>query len=348
MPIKGLSERTRLPRLGKIRLGLKEVSARTGNPYPRAVDYFVCPPEVQTLYSAKPRELPICFPVEDETQFAPQWYKRYSQTRGRTCKGDGEFCERLVDKATGDFAHADSKDVELRETLPCSGEDCPEYQAKRCRRVMNLLFLLPEVPGLGVYQVDTSSVNSIININSGVALVRGTLGRVAMIPLILALVPQEVTPAGERKKTVYVLQLRVEVSLIEAQRLAALPSGRMLLPPPEVAEEEAEVGNGQALPTEGQVVVVAPDEGVPEDLFPSDITFKEEPPDITFEKESVVDTSPLGEFPTFGDVAVWAKKDFHIMPSQILADFGIGRWESFKSPQKAVEAIKAKYGRKGA
>ena len=63
MPIKGISEVRRLPRLGKIRLGIK-VQGDKKNPYPRAVDYFVVPEEIQPCVGEKPKKLSIMFPVE--------------------------------------------------------------------------------------------------------------------------------------------------------------------------------------------------------------------------------------------------------------------------------------------
>ena len=52
--IKGLSDKRRLPRLGKIRLGVKAISQKSGKEYPKETDYFVCPPEVQAVYGEKP------------------------------------------------------------------------------------------------------------------------------------------------------------------------------------------------------------------------------------------------------------------------------------------------------
>ena len=239
MPIKGVTEILWLPRLGKIRLGVKEVSPKTGNPYPRAVEYFVCPLEVQKVFGERPKQLRIMLPTEDLNRFAQQWYKRYSSLRGLTCKGDGEAClMRLVDKKTGTFAHREAQDVEIQEGLPCPGEDCPEYQTKACRRVMNLMFLLPEVPGLGVWQIDSSSIYSILAINSGVELIRRAFKQVgrgmAMRELLLDLVPQEVAPDG-KKKTVWVLRLGIAQTLAE---LMALPPvvEELALPYPKVPE----------------------------------------------------------------------------------------------------------------
>ena len=53
MPIKGLTtdRQEMLPRIGKIRLGIKKKHSN-GREYPAATDYFVCPPEVQAVYGA--------------------------------------------------------------------------------------------------------------------------------------------------------------------------------------------------------------------------------------------------------------------------------------------------------
>ena len=66
MAIKGVSEVVRLPRLGKIRLGVKRENS-TGTPYPSPTDYFVCPDEVRKVFGEKPKELRIMFPTEDES-----------------------------------------------------------------------------------------------------------------------------------------------------------------------------------------------------------------------------------------------------------------------------------------
>ena len=209
MPIKGLSEQRRIPRIGKIHLGVKvEHATRKGVLYPKATEYFVVPQEVAAVHGEKPTELPIMIPVEDEEYWASQYYRAYSQTRGLTCKGDGENCRRMVDTKTGDMAGQNSGKVEWKE-MSCDGKECIHYQREQCREVMNLQFLLPQVPGLGVWQIDTSSVNSIRNINSSAELIRGIIGRIRMIPLVLSLEKQEVVnPDDGKKKIVYVLNLR--------------------------------------------------------------------------------------------------------------------------------------------
>jgi len=235
--IANTSEIRRIPRLGKVRLGIKTQSPQSGKEYPRAVDYFVVPEEVAKIYGEKPKELDILFPLEDDEQFAPQFLRAYSKTQGLVCIGDGNSCRRKVDTKTGAMASHETQLWEWKETI-CNPQDCPEYQRKYCRRVMNLLFLLPKVPGLGCWQIDTSSFHSIVNINSMLSLLRGILGRCAMVPLTLTLQPMEVSPQGEKKKTVHVLTLRNNLALAELAQRAQLPPVRALLP--EVTDETPE------------------------------------------------------------------------------------------------------------
>jgi len=234
MPIHGLSDQRRLPRLGKIRLGIKVRGAR--GEYPKAVDYFVCPEEVRRVYGQEPRELDILFPVEDDGIFAQQFYRCYGLTYGLLCQGDGITARRKVDLTTGGIADRNTKEWDWRDSLPCDPGTCPEYAKKQCRRVMNLQFMLPKVPGLGVYQIDTTSWHSIVNMNSASSLIRGVCGRIAMIPLRLFLDKIEVDPPGAKKKHVWVLQISQNVSLEQLLDASTRPVPLLVMPPPAVEE----------------------------------------------------------------------------------------------------------------
>jgi hypothetical protein len=236
MPIEGLSELVRIPRLGKIHLGVKVKSKEKKDvEYPKATDYFVVPDEVKKIYGEKPTELQIMFPVEEPELFAQQWLRAYSLTQGLVCIGSGVEARRKVDVATGAIADHETKQWEWRE-LSCDPQECPEYQTKRCRRVMNLQFLLPEVPGLGVYQIDTSSFYSIVNINSMIKMLQGMLGRCSMIPLTLTLGPLEVSPPGLTKKTVHIMHIKKDIKLSQLAHIAQLPPARVLIPEADTAE----------------------------------------------------------------------------------------------------------------
>lgn len=252
MPIKGVTEVVRLPRLGKIRLGIKKENA-SGVSYPFQTEYFVCPEEVRKVFGEKPRELRIMFPTEDQTQWASQYLRCYSASRGLVCRGDGETAVAKIDVRTGEIASKESAETEMKE-ITCNPAKCAYYQKAQCRRVMNLQFLLPDCPGFGVYQLDTSSFFSIVNVNSSLELIRGTCGRLSMLPLSLKLIGQEVQPEG-KKKTVRVLSMTAPYSLAEIQRYAQIPPGQALLLPP-------------------------PDNEAPDDLFPDEILGKEAPKTI--------------------------------------------------------------------
>ncbi|MBM3947328.1 MAG: hypothetical protein FJ315_08050, partial [SAR202 cluster bacterium] len=223
-PIKGLTERRQMPRLGKIHLGVKKQSA-SGVEYPVAVEYFVCPPEVQGVFGERPTALSVVFPPAPVEEFTSQYYRSYSRTRGLVCKGDGETADRTVSveaehqfRTTGvvpPIADHQAKEV-VRTEIPCPGQQCPYFQKGDCRGVMNLQFMLPSVPGIGIWQIDTSSTNSILRVNSGLAMMERLFGRVSGIPVNLTLEPLEVTGLEGRKKKVHVLDLRFpRVKLME-------------------------------------------------------------------------------------------------------------------------------------
>ena len=309
MPIKGLTESRRLPRLGKIHLGIKKISKKTGGEYPSATDYFVVPPVVAEVVGEKPIELPILFPIEDDEKFASQYYRSYSMTRGLVCRGDGEICRRMVDAHTGEMANRDSTDITWQDDLPCEGRDCP-YYGKQCKEVMNLQFILPTIEGLGIWQIDTSSINSIRNINSAIELIRGVYGRIAMVPLLLTLEPIEVVnPDDGKKKTVRVLNLRTKGTMIQLMERTVKPVRELLLPTPIETEAPEDMGT-----PESEITLPVPDEGqapeliLPQAQAPEDDLFSEEP-------------KPTEETSSFIDID-WLKETLKILQGKDPRTFG--------------------------
>ena len=220
MGIKGLDDVIRVPRLGKIHLGIKNP---TGG-YPQAVDYFVVnqddstPADVyenfKAKYGDKPKQFDITFHSEDIDECFPRWFKRYSMNKGLVCKGDGNTAS-LLDDTSGDWSETD-----------CKGYDCEDYISKKCRRLASLKFCLPMISGLGIWQIDTGSINSIINIQSSFKLIQKSLGRIAGVMLKLTLVPTEKTITFEnkehkqvsQKKTFYILKIDTDKSLFEIMK----------------------------------------------------------------------------------------------------------------------------------
>ena len=80
-------------------------------------------------------------------------------------------------------------------------------------------------------------------INSTIALIRGFTrtqdlpqGRIAYIPLTLAIGPLEVSPPGTGRKTIHILHLKTGVKLADVIRRSLLPPGQVVMPEPVVEE----------------------------------------------------------------------------------------------------------------
>jgi len=257
VPIKQLRHSTFLPRIGKIRLGKRSEDDEGKKGYPIATPHFVVPKNVEEALGTKePTELHIMFPDPDPERFAPYYYQAWSYTHGLVCKGDGETATRLVDvkravdqetgemPATGEenlwpVANKETKRLDAqRFTIICPADDCPLYMAKQCKAVMNLMFIMPDVPGLGCYQLDTGSWNTMRNILEQIDFLKTTLGRIEGIPLTLRRVKKKVHPKGQDKpKEVYILELTSDITWQEAVQVARSKHA-LLLPAPDDARPD--------------------------------------------------------------------------------------------------------------
>ena len=239
MPILGLTDQQRLPRLGKIRLGVKEKTA-SGKEYPKEVDYFILDPSVpegsiredimgtfRELYGDKPKTIKFMFPLDDEELVFPQWYKRYGSSTLQ-CKGDGA----TATCATPEFAKGLEVIGEDEKSgcpiVACAGDDCDYYKKKKCAKCATLNIILHELPGNGIYQLNTTSVNSILNVNGAIAYLRATSGRFHMIPLALERHKQFTTHDG-KKSTHWVLFVNTKRTLLGVQRMSRIPQSDVLL-----------------------------------------------------------------------------------------------------------------------
>ena len=218
----GLSAIRRLPRLGKIRLGVKveygEVVPTTKNgknkwekkTRPKEVDYFVCPLEIRKVYGEKPKELKISFPMNDPEVIFPQCYKWYGSSMGLKCRGDGETALRL---------NEETKEMEEREC------PCELLEEGKCKQRASLIFMMPGIKISGVYQIDLSSYHSIVDINSGIDYARVLLNdQIAFVPFKLKRVPKETHNKG-MKQIHYTLQLELDIT---EDDLAKLQKGKRL------------------------------------------------------------------------------------------------------------------------
>src|SRR3990172_5364438 len=142
MPIKGLTDYRRLPRVGKIRLGVRQPTG-----YPKPVDHFVVyssdtTPEAAAAafadeYGAEARELDVVFPTDDALQWADANLKMYTKSWLLTCRGDGETASAKWDPPragprpdgveSGTWANRHTQ-AWVRREIPCLGDECPMRQ----------------------------------------------------------------------------------------------------------------------------------------------------------------------------------------------------------------------------
>lgn len=224
MPIYDLSDRRRFQILGKIRLGVKKVSEKTGKEYPTATDYFVVPEEVAGLHGNKPTTLPIWFYFDSLEMTFPQYHKRYMQ-RGLRCMGDGRMVivryTGPVDTPVAVVKNGVGKPEEQPEEygpaerfgtngIRCSGLECPFQTMKNpeCRPTGRLLFSVDGLSRLGLYQL-TVHQRAIVGINSQLMLAQAMFGHITDIPFLLHLTPEEVQVNGTRRK-IYTPWIEIE------------------------------------------------------------------------------------------------------------------------------------------
>ncbi|MCK5236442.1 MAG: hypothetical protein KAR06_05585 [Deltaproteobacteria bacterium] len=233
--IKGLSQERRIPRLGKIRLGFK-INKGNGS-YPAELPFFLLPKEVAKKYGGNvtvarakdmgvtrqdvldfiadntfrlAEELPIMLPVNEIEAVFPQAYKWWGQSRGVKCTGNG------------DRALLYNEETKAMDEITCPCEKLKSSDNPRgvCTQQANLMCLIPDVSVGGVYQIDIGSINSIIDINSGIDYAERIIGRFAMVPLKLRRIPTETHHDG-KKQVHYTMQLILDVSVSNVEALRA-------------------------------------------------------------------------------------------------------------------------------
>lgn len=235
--------RYRLPRLGKIHLGVKveRQTQRNGQTvtveYPKATDFFVLPDDLknntdfQDALAAigettdRPQRLPIMLPCNSLSDNLRRSCDLYGSSRGLLCRTfDGMTC-KCVDTKTGEMTEK-----------PCDLSTCPRHQPNskgvcECDWIHRMRVILPDAPGIGVWQIDTGSPNNYANLLCEMKQIKTMLGgKLAGIDLFLTLEPQEFqVPMKKqggnetelRKTIAWMIHIRSELSLRKLQVAAA-------------------------------------------------------------------------------------------------------------------------------
>lgn len=197
MAIKGLTDKVvRVPRVGVFKIGEKvQQGTKT---YSRSLDHFKFPEPFDGLLPAKPSTIEILLPFNSIEECFPTHLTRY---KGGTiiCRGDGE---------TADVYNPETRDYTKGK---CKYKDCPDYVADKCKELGRLNVLIPSLPGLGVWQITTSSYYSITGLIAEMEEIWRLFGRLTGIPLQLAVETQK----SASNRSIHVLHLRSSVPLGE-------------------------------------------------------------------------------------------------------------------------------------
>lgn len=265
--ISGLTSIRRMPRLGKIRLGIRVPTKKGDNEYPKEVEYFVVPEEVtealeaqkakaleagderyRDLDPAKPTWLPIFFTSDDRERVFPQRLQYY-RASGLFCQGDGVTAMRVANRKDPVYGKEIPKDVEEGTFYerPCLFEDCPDYSCEkpRCKRIGRLYIGLHFYPSDGVFEIATSSWNSIVDLNSAIENVQEkTAGALRYLfdmetqePLLVLRRVKTPVMHGGKTTTHYTLRLESSVSVPYLMGMLAERRKTGLLPPPSTHPE---------------------------------------------------------------------------------------------------------------
>jgi len=218
--LKGISDERRLPRIGKIRLGIKKKSQKSGREYPAEVDYFVIdePRHLKRLgYADRPTELKklrVWLPGEEVERVMPVALKYYKAS-GLYCTGNGEEALRRGDDGA-------------LQTVECP---CPFLEQNKCRRMAVINVVVPEINVGGVFQIVTGSWNSIVDFQSGMDYVKALIGYCSGFDLALERVPTEITRVDPKtkkmsKQTHYTLRLYLDADIRDIHLLNELKQNR--------------------------------------------------------------------------------------------------------------------------
>ena len=313
--IKGLSDRRRLPKLGKIRLGFKLKKGTTE--YPAELPFFLLPPEVARVFGKQvsvdrakelgvtrqdvlkfieentwrlAEELEIMFPMNEIEAVFPQAYIWYGSSQGAKCKGDGETAYRDMDSLTDGNAKivepysGQPEMLRQKEVLcPCDLLKSEANPKGECTQRGHLMVMVPKVNVGGIYQIDIGSYNSIVDVNSGIDYTSALLGRFALVPLILRRIPT-ITHHDKKRQIHFTCQVIMNVPIQELEQLRRdtsriLQHSKYALPVPEEINPDFD--------KEGEVIMEAP----LEEAQPSKPEEAQETP-LTFEQKLLVATTP--------------------------------------------------------
>lgn len=220
--IKGLEQRIRIPRLGRIGLGVKKV-APTGKEHPTEVSYFVVPEMIAKHYGEQPIALPVRFPFDQPERVLHSifYVRRQGKTKTRQCDGE---CFTEIGRG--------GQDVEGKCRKPDNiYASCPD----KCRATAKLAVVIPKTP-LGIWEVPIGGLQRIADVLAELRHFERAMGPLSRFLFTLVREPTEeqyVKDDGSSAwRTGYPVHVRTDFTVEEVMALRgeAMPEPKALSP----------------------------------------------------------------------------------------------------------------------
>jgi len=221
--IPGFSDQKSMPRVAKLRLGIR-VNEPGKKEHPRETDHFVLDVEDHV-------------PAEHAKAIREKFVELYGE-HAQTISNVIFISPRREDAFTSGyewwrasklFCHGDGNEAlrkiegRWQEWKPCANAGCPDFDTakKQCAPQHRLRFMLPDVTMMGYFQIDTGSVYSAANIRDAFTLVESLTQaifgapQIHNIPFVLSRVPEDIEYQGALQKH-YIVHLMPSVLSVEA------------------------------------------------------------------------------------------------------------------------------------
>ena len=238
--IKNRQTTPRPPRLGKIKIGIKEYSDKAKADIPKSIDWFRATGnfsnEFHKVYGAKPNKIRVIFPYNDVEENLNEFYRHY-KSGGLYCIGDGEKATRI---------HPDN----ISEEIDCP---CKHWSEEKggCNATINCNVVILGLHVVGVWAIQSGGVNTTNNLRGALELTKNLAGKITGIPFILSVEKVKSTLSGNPNvypvitatpdaETEQLLSIGKELS---ASETFLMLSGQKTVPHPELEVSETETKN---------------------------------------------------------------------------------------------------------
>ena len=216
MPIKGLEDRIRLPRIGKFKLGYKKVNADGSPAGAEQTPYFVVPDELRAIVGDKPTEVRVRFPSTSPALLFPCDMNRWATGGLLTLRCDGAVAHELPRDGQERWFECQWQD--RAKPCPCGA---------KAEGRLSFLVLDDQGRGYGPYQVTIRGTQRVADVVGFLAFYIGILGaKFIFAPFILRRVPTPMSytdaQGRRRTRTNYPIQILCDGTL---ELPAALPPG---------------------------------------------------------------------------------------------------------------------------